>query len=225
MQIPIVTTNVEVAGRRYELRRPESADALLDLLTEEDFAQDDRLPYWAEVWPSSRVLAERVARLSGQGQRLLELGCGVGLVALAAANAGFAVLASDYYAEAVEFTTANARLNRLDAIVARLVDWRALPADLGRFDLVVASDVLYERPNSALVAAVLAQTLTASGRAIVTDPGRKPALQFPAACAEHGLEVVPLEQVPMLDGETRLTVHVCEVRWADGRTTNSQNAS
>lgn len=213
MQFPIVTTHVEIAGRRYELRRPESADALLDLLTEEDFAEDDRLPYWAEVWPSSRVLAERVAGRPGHGRRLLELGCGVGLVALAAATAGFEVLATDYYAEAVDFTASNARLNRLDSIAARLVDWRSFPTDLGRFDLVVASDVLYERPNSSLVASVLAATLAKDGLAIITDPGRKPAAQFPGACAEHGLEVVPIEQVPMLDGETRLTVHVCEVRW------------
>lgn len=214
MHFPIVTTAIEVAGHRYELRRPKSADALLELLSEEEFAADDRLPYWADVWPSSRVLAERVAGLPGRGRRLLELGCGVGLVALAAAQAGFEVLATDYYAEAVEFAAGNARLNRLDEIVTRLVDWRAWPSDLGRFDLVVASDVLYERPNVELVASVLAASVAPDGWAIVTDPGRKPALQFPAACGERGLQATPIERVPLVDGDKRLSIAVYEVRWA-----------
>ncbi len=209
---PIVTSQVTVGGRQYVLRRPESADVLLALITEEDFQRDDRLPYWADIWPSSRVLAERVAALPGEGRRLLELGSGVGLVALAAATAGFSVLATDYYAEALEFAAENARLNGIPGISTRLIDWRNFPTDLGRFDVVAASDVLYERPNAPLVAAALARSLADGGVALVTDPGRKPALQFPQVCAEHGLEIVKTDEVPVVDAVAPLTVYVYEVR-------------
>ena len=87
--------------RRYWLWRPASVD---DLISEEDFAVDERIPYWADCWPSARVLAEHIAGSCGGGRRMLELGCGVGLVSLAAAAAGFDVLATDYYADALEFT-------------------------------------------------------------------------------------------------------------------------
>ena len=117
----LAATEITVAGRLYRLARPRSVD---ELFSEEDFAIDERIPYWADCWPSSRVLAERVARLAGRGRSLLELGCGIGLASLAAAEAGFDVLATDYYANALEFTAANALANGLDRVDTRLVDWR-----------------------------------------------------------------------------------------------------
>ncbi len=212
----LVTTRVTIAGRAIELRRPESADALLELISEEQFDQDDRLPYWAEVWPSSRVLAQRVAALAGQERRLLELGCGVGLVSIAAAQAGFDVVASDYYQEAVEFTDSNARLNGQGRVAARLIDWRDYPQDLGLFDVIAASDVLYERPNAALVAAAIDRSLAPQGVALISDPGRQLASQFPPACEEFGLRVENIEEVPFVGESTSLTVYVYKVRRAAG---------
>ena len=170
----------------FEILRPRSAEALID---EDAFAEDERLPYWADVWPSARVLAAHLVQEGGRGRRLLELGCGSGLVAAAAARAGFDVTASDYYGEALEFTRANVRRAAGVDCDVRLVDWRALPADLGRFDRVVASDVLYERPYAALVARALAQTLVRGGVAYVTDPGRLAAPDFVEQARALGLDV------------------------------------
>jgi predicted nicotinamide N-methyase len=69
--------------------------------------EDERLPYWADVWPSARVLAERVATMQVDDRRFLELGCGAGLVSVAAAIAGFDITATDYYEEALRFTALN----------------------------------------------------------------------------------------------------------------------
>lgn len=170
----------------FDILRPRSAEALID---EDAFAEDERLPYWADVWPSARVLAAHLMQEGGRGRRLLELGCGSGLVAAAAARAGFDVTASDYYGEALEFTRANVRRAAGVDCDVRLVDWRALPADLGRFDRVVASDVLYERPYAALVARALAQTLARGGVAYVTDPGRLAAPEFVEQARALGLDV------------------------------------
>jgi len=150
------------------------------------------------------------------GRRLLELGCGLGLAALAAIRAGFEVVATDYYDEALEFTQANACHNGLVPPTTRLVDWRRFPADLGRFDLVVASDVLFERPNVPLVAAAYARTIAPGGRGWLTDPGRPPAAAFPAECERHGLRIVERCEIEVINprkpaAEQRQMIHFLEV--------------
>src|SRR5689334_23400419 len=72
---------LELGGRRVRLLMPANAD---DLIREEDFVRDERLPYWADLWPSARILAEELTVMRLGGQRVLELGCGLGLVALGA---------------------------------------------------------------------------------------------------------------------------------------------
>jgi predicted nicotinamide N-methyase len=205
----VVSANIEVAGRTFELFRPRSAD---DLISEEDFDRDERLPYWADVWPSSIVLAERVAAEAGGGRSLLELGCGVGLVAVVAASVGFDVTATDYYAEALEFARLNGRHNGQTIAATRLVDWRDFPADLGKFDLVIASDVLYERPSVPLVAAALAASLTPTGQALVADPQRLPAKLFPDECRRQGLDVVRTMGIPISRNGNRQSIDVFEIR-------------
>ena len=54
----VVEHRLSVGGRVFELRHPRSAD---DLIDDEAFNRDERLPYWAEIWPSAFVLAEQVA--------------------------------------------------------------------------------------------------------------------------------------------------------------------
>jgi len=93
-------TDLMVAGREVRIHHPRNAD---DLIDEQAFVDDERLPYWADLWPSARVLAERVATMPVDGRRFLELGCGTGLVSVAAAIAGFDVTATDYYDEALRY--------------------------------------------------------------------------------------------------------------------------
>ena len=205
----LTTSRLVAGGREYELLKPRSVD---ELISEEDFAIDERIPYWADCWPSARVLAERVSGLTGGGRDLLELGCGIGLVAIAAASAGFRVLATDYYSEALEFTEANATRNGVENVDTRLIDWRRLPDDLGTFDVVLAADVLYERPQAALVANVLAQALSPGGFALITDPGRRTAPSLIDECSTRGLAAVNLVEVPMVENDTPLSVWVYEVR-------------
>ncbi len=160
------------------------------------------------------MLAERVARLPGAGRSLLELGCGIGLASLSAADAGFEVLATDYYADALEFTAANALANGLENVDTRLVDWRKLPDDLGTFDVVVAADVLYERPMAGLIARTLAATLAPHGLGLVADPIRRTSDSFSDACGDAGLAADLVDLVRVCHASTELTVSVFEVRRA-----------
>jgi 2-polyprenyl-3-methyl-5-hydroxy-6-metoxy-1,4-benzoquinol methylase len=205
----VVSTIVEIGGKRFEILRPNSAD---DLISEEEFNRDERLPYWAEFWPSSIALAQRLATESGEGRSLLELGCGTGLVATVAASVGFDVTATDYYADALKFARLNALQNGVALLTTRHIDWRDFPEDLGRFDLVVASDVLYERPNATLVAAAFAATLNPNGIGILTDPQRQKAAIFPEECRRHGLEIILSVAIPIEHAAKRQTIDLYELR-------------
>ncbi len=214
-QIPLVASRAEVAGHAYELLHPRSVDELID---EEEFGRDERLPYWAELWPSGRVLADRVAEEEGSGRRFLELGCGIGLASLVALRGGFETFAADYYQAAVELIQENARRNGLSGLDARMIDWRSLPPDLGQFDLVAASDVLYERPNVPLVADAFARLLVRGGLGLVTDPGRRHAEAFPELCRERGLTCTCVARVPMTHGTSRPTIDLYELHWQANET-------
>ena len=206
------TLPITAFGRELELISPRSAE---DLLSEEDFERDERLPYWAELWPSSYALADRVAgehpSRAGEPTRLLELGCGLGLVTIAAMTAGFDVLATDYYQDALHFTRANAwRVLHRDPAV-RLVDWRELPADIGTFGRVVAADVLYEQRYAAIVAGVLERTLAPEGEALIADPGRSALKDFLRECEARGLVVASVEAWRYAEGAVRQTILVHQI--------------
>jgi predicted nicotinamide N-methyase len=177
---------VWIGDRVWRLARPPSVD---DLIDEADFERDERLPYWADLWPSAIALATAVSAREGAGGRALELGCGLGLPALVAANTGFDVTATDYYEDALRFARRNAARNLGRDITTRLVDWSAFPGDLGRFDLVLASDVLYERRNASLVAQAVVRSLAPGGVALIADPGRAALGCFRDACVALGARV------------------------------------
>jgi len=206
----VIDTELDIGGRQLSILHPVSAE---DLINEADFERDERLPYWAELWPSARVLAEQLLGLPGEGRTLLELGCGAGLVATSAALAGFRVCASDYYADALRFARVNAWRNGTGEIETRPLDWRRLPARLGRFDFVVASDVLYERAHASLVADVLAASLQPKGVALIADPGRVAAEDFVAAVSQPGrrLQVVARPTFSFVDGPVRQTITVFRI--------------
>ena len=77
----VVETPITAGAHRIDLLHPASAE---ELISEADFDRDERLPYWADLWPSARILAEELAVMRLRGQRVLELGCGLGLVAIVA---------------------------------------------------------------------------------------------------------------------------------------------
>jgi predicted nicotinamide N-methyase len=203
------TRTVQIGGRDVELLSPANAD---DLISEDDYVMDERLPYWADLWPSARILAAEVRTMRLAGQRLLELGCGMGLVAVAATMAGAEVTATDYYDDAILFASLNVAEATGRTISTRMVDWSKMPADLGKFDVVLASDVLYEPRYAALVAGAIEKTLARGGEAIVADPGRIALEQFREECTARGLTSEP-DPRPYVDGEIRQTVTLWRVRW------------
>jgi len=175
---------VEVGDRTYRILHPASADALIDY---EDFDRDERLPYWAELWPSAIALARHLSGWDLQGKRLIELGCGVGLPVVVALARGARVLATDHYEAALDFVRYNARINVGREPETALLDWHAPELECpGTFDLVAAADVLYERRNAPALAALVPKLLAPGGEAVFADPWRRDASAFLGAIEERG---------------------------------------
>ncbi|HEX6040861.1 class I SAM-dependent methyltransferase [Longimicrobium sp.] len=182
-----------------DLILPRAADELID---EGEFADDERLPYWAELWPSARGLARHLLDASAGGDsdggggygtagggwggaRVLELGCGVALPSLALRSRGVDVLATDWYGDALRFAEVNAARNGLDPLRTEMLDWRHPPRGWG-YDLVIAADVLYEPRNVDILAALLGRVVAPGGTALVADPGRVYAGDFLRTLRQQG---------------------------------------
>jgi predicted nicotinamide N-methyase len=172
----IEETLVLGSGRPLRVLRPRESE---ELLVDEAFEHEQLLPYWAELWPSSLALARAVGARSLRGARTLELGCGLGLVSIAAAQAGGRVLATDWSADAVGFARDNAERNgvRLDTAV---VDWAAPGPllDQAPWQLVLGSDVLYERRNVDQMLDLLPRLVDRTGEVWIADPGRQTSMAF-----------------------------------------------
>jgi predicted nicotinamide N-methyase len=151
-----------------------------------------------------------------RGKRTLELGCGLGLPSIAAARAGGRVLATDWSPDAVRATAANAERNDVEIETLRCA-WGEADAIIARapWQLVIASDVLYERRNVPLVVDAFCRLLSHRGLGLVSDPGRPPAEAFVPACRARGLVIRPAGHVPIQRGDTSAKVKVFEIRKAD----------
>ena len=173
------------SGRPLRVMRPRESE---ELLVEEAFEREELLPYWAELWPSSLALARAIGARSLRGARTLELGCGLGLVSIAAAQAGGRVLATDWSAEAVRFAKDNAERNGIQ-IETAVVDWSAPEPILDRapWQLVLGSDVLYERRNVDQMLDLLPRLVDRTGEVWIADPGRETSVAFLERASEDWL--------------------------------------
>ncbi len=179
--------DVPAGGLALRVLRPPSAE---DLIDEDEFADDERLPYWAEVWPSGRVLCGLVAEMDLTGRTVIELGAGIGTGAMVAAMRGATALSTDWYPSAVEFSAWNAANLGLD-MQALVVDWREPPDEVTErapWDLVIGADILYEARNGTALGALIPRLCGPTTEVIIADPRRPDARAFVQAMQDHGWE-------------------------------------
>ncbi len=183
MSEDLVEETVALRDREVRVLRPRDSEALLD---EHAFEHEEYLPYWAELWPSALALARAVSARALRGARTLELGCGLGLPSVAAALAGGRVLATDWSPEALAFTARNAARNgaRVETVRCAWAKPQAVVAR-GPWDLVLASDVLYERRHVQELLALLPRLVEHGGEVWLADPGRAPSGAFLAGADER----------------------------------------
>ena len=177
--------SVEVAGETYVIEGPADADAR----TRSAHAQGDPNPaYWAHLWPMARAFAHFVAETTWitPQTRVLEIGCGLGLVGIVAARRAAHVTLTDVSPEAVAMAARNASCNRLANVSAQVYDFHAPPDPAWQVDLLLASDVLYAPAAHAALAALIRGL---NVPALLADPNRIPADNLEAEYEALGLSV------------------------------------
>lgn len=145
-------------------------------------------PLFGMLWPAGLALAEEMTRIPIDGLRILEVGCGAGLSSLVLHKRGAAVVASDHHPLADEFLQQNAQLNALPPLPFHAAQWLGPNPGLGRFDLIVGSDVLYERDHPILLAGFIAAHAQPAARVMVADPGRGHRGRFSSLLHAQGFE-------------------------------------
>ncbi len=154
------------------LHTAHRASGLWRLGEPDENGSDPPAPYWAFPWAGGMALARHILDRpeTVAGRRVLDLGAGSGLVAIAAAMAGAGeVIAAEIDRYAVAAIGINAAANGV-AVVVVGDDLTAGPPLA--VDLVVAGDLFYERELADRVTAFLDRCLAAGIEVLVGDPGR-----------------------------------------------------
>ena len=162
-----------INGKTITILRPVSIDQFVD---NGDIMNN--FPLWSKLWESAWVLANHLSSLPVEPQKtILEIGCGLGLVGIAAAMAGHRVTMSEYNADALNFARANAAINGLPEIAIEHLDWRD-PQLTGRFDTIVGSDTVYDAESIGILEALFDRYLLPGGTVILADRVRRTSVFF-----------------------------------------------
>jgi len=130
-------------------------------------------PLFGVIWASGELLAHLMYDYEIEGLRILEVGCGIALASLVLNHRLADITATDYHPEAEGFLRENIKLNHGAAIPFIRTGWGDLDRGLlGEFDLIIGSDLLYERDHVELLSNFINQHAKPRCEVIIVDPGR-----------------------------------------------------
>lgn len=129
-------------------------------------------PLFGQLWPSSQKLADLMQSWELEGKRILEIGCGLGLASLVIHRRHGDITASDCHPLVETFLHANLLLNQLPDLKYSTGNWGGSNPLLDEFDLIIGSDVLYERDHAPQLAAFILQHAAAQAEVLIIDPNR-----------------------------------------------------
>jgi predicted nicotinamide N-methyase len=168
-----VTTPVTINGQTLSLFTPASIDRFInpdDLM--------DNFPLWAKIWEASGVLASYLVSLPPDPMKtMLEIGCGLGMVGIAAAKAGHRITMTELNPDALNFARANAMANGCQEVVIERLDWNA-PQLEDRFDMIVGSETVYKAEDIEGLEALFDRYLNPGGTIILAEGVRRTGVDF-----------------------------------------------
>ncbi len=159
--------------RGIELHLADDALALWRAVQVATGDDDAPLPYWGFAWSGGLALAYYLRDDPGAvaGKRVLDLGSGSGLVAIAAMRAGATrSLAADIDPFAHAAIERNARANQVRVGLVPRDPLDDPPPDV---DVILAGDCFYEAGFAARAGSWLAQARAGGVEVLVGDPGRR----------------------------------------------------
>ena len=177
MEFKTIEHKIQIEGRTFTILSVTNFDELYERLLAKDLQHEDvadeRIPYWAELWPSAVGLATHLMKNKSliEGKTVLEIGGGLGLPALVASSLGATVTATDYLQDAVDFAKRNAEINGITNMQYRTFDWRRAEG-YEQFDILLASDVAYERSQFEHLQKAFTHLIKPNGLILLSEPNR-----------------------------------------------------
>ena len=158
-------------------------------------------PLFGQVWPSGQKLADLMQHRDFHAQRVLEIGCGLGLASMVIHRRFGDITASDCHPLTPSFLQANLRLNHLPDLKYCIGNWGRENSALGEFDLIIGSDVLYERGQPAQLTAFIVRHAAPCAEVLLIDPNRGNRSAFNRNMAEAGFALTETRiDAPLHDG-------------------------
>jgi len=133
---------------------------------------DATWPIFGLIWPSSIVLCNHMLDFNITDKRILEVGCGMALSSILLNKLDADITATDYHPEVEEFLKRNTQLNDGKPIDFERVDWADDQSELGLFDVIIGSDLLYEDQHIEQLANFLEKHAKPECEVVIVDPGR-----------------------------------------------------
>jgi predicted nicotinamide N-methyase len=165
---------VTVGGVDYTIRSLLDRQQYADPLGEAERAGISSAvwPLFGLVWPSARVLALAMDSHELAGKRILEIGAGLALASLVIHRRAGNMTVTDWHPLSAAFLKENLLLNGMGPLPYLTGNWAGSNPLLGQFDLIIGSDVLYERQQPAQLAAFIHRHAAPSAEIIIVDPDR-----------------------------------------------------
>ncbi len=165
-----------VGDRRFEFFVPRTLDPFVD--KKDVFSE---FPLWSKIWEASIVLANHLATIPPDPDKhLLEIGCGIGLVGVVAAQFGHRITMTEYNQDALNFASANAFANQPpdpNLLEVAPLDWTR-PTLEGEFDVILGSEVIYKEEYFEPVLGLFKRYLRPGGEMILAEGVRKTSMAF-----------------------------------------------
>jgi predicted nicotinamide N-methyase len=166
-------TEITIAGRKFSILQPKY---LYDFINPWDVFHE--FPLWAKVWKASWILAGYLAEKPVEtDKQFLEIGGGLGLVSIVACSFGHRISMTEYNPDALQFAQANAHLNHCAHLPILELDW-SQPELKGKFDCIVASEVVYKKDDFPALLKLFQTYLKPDGKIILASEMRRTSGEF-----------------------------------------------
>ncbi len=160
------------------------------------------------LWPSSHILANYIYQLDTGAKRILEVGCGIGLSSLLLNHLQQDITATDYHPEVKAFLLRNSNLNNDKEIPFYRLNWEdKVLNNIGKFDLIIGSDLLYQQNHGETLSHFINQYANKTCEVIIVDPSRGNHSKFKKEMIKFGFKYEKIDTLKYSDLVFKGSIH------------------
>ena len=209
--VPVEHTSTKIAGAVYPWTKVIDPDALLiRALSQSREGTVELDPFWAASWRAAEGLDKFLETVQGiERCRVLELGGGSGRAGISAGLRGANVVITDAVPIALLVCKFNARQIE-ERVRVRKLDWRDRDTSLGRFPIILGSDIVYDPKLFPILETCMRRHLAPDGSVFLSEPHRHTGDRFEPWIQAAGWRC-DIHQVDLGDGERAIRIFQCRL--------------